>query len=143
MGLPHPTEGALPCELIEYNEPIELKIKTLHLGAEARIIKGEERRLKARIKYSGHNRQPELRNKLHSIVQHRKHVVRPHARSTNLAYGYLKGNRRDQIENPATLRTQPRKGEVQRMIERYGTKAQITAFNAWWDDYALDENKTA
>jgi len=112
---------------------IELKIKALHLGAESRIIKNEERRLKRHIKRVGHNRKPALISTLRSITEHRKQVVRPHARSTNLAYGYLRGNERSQIEHPDTLRTLPAKGEVQRMIERYGSKPQITDFNDWWD----------
>lgn len=113
---------------------IELKIKTLHLGAEARIIKNEERRIKRHLQSVGHNRRPPLIQQLNNICEHRKRVVRPHARSTNLAYGYLKGNNRSTIEKPSTLRTEPKKGEVQRMVERYGTKEQITNFNMWWKE---------
>lgn len=112
---------------------IELKIKLLHLAAETRIIKNEEQRLKRKA-VTGSKYAPAMRQTLNKICHHRKLVVRPHARSTNLAYGYLRGRTRSQIENPTTLRRHPNKGEVQRMVERYGTKEQRTGFNKWWDE---------
>jgi hypothetical protein len=62
----------------------ELKIKFKSLSEEARIIKKEEKRLKAEGK-TGHN------SEYDSVYRHRIDVVRPIARATHLARAYIKG----------------------------------------------------
>ena len=70
---------------------IELKIKAKHLALEPHIIRCEEQRLIKRIKYrhSTNSSTGDLDWKLHSLVNHRKHIVRIEARATHLARAYL------------------------------------------------------
>ena len=110
--------------------PTELKVKTKHLAAEARIIKHEERKLKQRQKKSPHPRRQALRR---ALREHRIEVVRPHARSTHLAYGFLRGTRYRAIEDDRT-RSTPNWPEIERMILKYGEADSRTlkqAFAEW------------
>ena len=102
---------------------IELKIKSKHLAAEARIIKFEERKLKR------HKRMAEARR----LREHRLDKVRPAARSTHLAYGFLRGRAYRTIEDRRT-RTAPNWNEVERMALKYGDTDSRTlkqAFAEW------------
>lgn len=97
---------------------IHLKVKIKTLAAEARVIKQEERKAKKRKK-------TEL---LMSLVEHRKGVVREEARMTLLAYGFLRGRSRKQIEQtdrPVDWT------KVKVMSQRYGREFNGPAFDTW------------
>ena len=72
---------------------IELKIKSKHLGLEAKVIKFEEAKLKQQLRWM-RKRQESLEKlewKLQSITSHRKHEVRNENRATFLARAYIAG----------------------------------------------------
>jgi len=84
-----------------------LRVKLKHLAAEARIIRVEERR-------ANHHKNYQLQNQLH---QHRVTVVRSAARSTLLAYQYLRGKPYRMCENnPESVDW----SAVKRMVKQYG-----------------------
>jgi hypothetical protein len=61
-----------------------LKVKIKSLAAEARIIRREEKQSTGRLRWE--------------LWQHRVEVVRREARLSQIAYGFLRGKRYDQIE---------------------------------------------
>lgn len=80
-----------------------LKVKIKSLAAEARIIRQEERRSRGRLR--------------DSLALHRKGVVREEARYSQLAYGFIRGRRYEQLE------TSPKGVDIRRLmdlIERFG-----------------------
>lgn len=112
---------------------IELKVKSKHLGEEARIIRFEENKLKKTIKWK-HSRQeaaPEV-YKLESLRNHRRWDVRNENRATFLARAYLAGVPYSSVE-------QTRKDDVllftyilprvYQMVSKYGT--DITNRREW------------
>ncbi len=72
---------------------IELKIKAKHLSLEPGIIRTEERKLKAQIKYLKRKGEETtlLSRKFESLHLHRCNEVRNAARATHLARTYLAG----------------------------------------------------
>lgn len=106
---------------------IPLKIKLLNLGAEGRIIKGEERKIikhmnncprdeRGMVWFYEHNaRYWEIKN-------HRKDTVSSEARDTLLAYGFLRGLTYKKIENKRY--SDPNWGNIERMILKYGKDGQ-------------------
>lgn len=68
----------------------ELKVKVLSLGAESKIIRREELR---------HTKRPLTQSRLRG---HRALVVRPEARHSLLAYGFLRGRPYKSIEHICT-----------------------------------------
>jgi hypothetical protein len=72
---------------------IELKIKSKHLGEEARIIRFEEQKLKRYIAYTRRIEKEDIVavSQLTSITFHRKWDVRNENRATFLARAYLAG----------------------------------------------------
>lgn len=73
---------------------IELKIKSKHLGLEAKVIKFEEEKLKCQIRWFCNKLMPvdtKLEWKLNSIVHHRKWDVRNENRATFLARAFIAG----------------------------------------------------
>lgn len=66
----------------------ELKVKVMSLAAEARIIRREEK------KWPGYH------PKRFSLYHHRVCPVRREARASQLAYGFLRGRRYEQLERP-------------------------------------------
>lgn len=90
-----------------------LKVKLKSLAAEARIIRKEELRAHG-----------DLRTALHL---HRVREVRAEARSTHLAYGFLRGRTHAMVEpNPTTI---PNWDKVRVMVKKYGTTTD--GFEAW------------
>lgn len=88
----------------------ELKVKLLTLGAEARIIKQQERQWlararRARERFRLGKLKEETLVKMESqrdkLYFHRTKDVRKEARSTNVAYGFLRGKQLHQIEHDA------------------------------------------
>ena len=72
---------------------IELKIKSKHLGLEAKVIKFEEAKLKKQIRWYCDRYSPndKLVWKLNSITNHRRWNVRNENRATFLARAYIAG----------------------------------------------------
>lgn len=72
---------------------IELKIKSKHLGLEAKVIKFEEAKLKKQLRWHSKVQSPnqKLEWKLNSITEHRKWNVRNENRSTFLARAFIAG----------------------------------------------------
>lgn len=108
---------------------IELKIKEKHLALEPHIIRCEERKLKARIKYMKKNSLEKtdiLSSQLNSLNLHRRGEVRNAARATHLARTYLAGS-------PYILAEKKRKKDkepmfqyliipkITSMVKKYGT----------------------
>jgi hypothetical protein len=88
-----------------------LRVKLKSLAAEAGIIRHEERK-------ANRNRDFTLQN---SLSEHRKIVVRREARSTLLAYQYLRGVPYFACETPSE-NNPPDWESVGRMVWRYGGK---------------------
>lgn len=87
----------------------ELKVKIKSLTTESRDIKTEELKAKRRT-------DNETREKLYL---HRINRVRPAARSTQLAYAYLR--KRDyRTTEQCRPENQPNTAEIARMVSRYG-----------------------
>lgn len=81
---------------------IELKIKSKHLGLEAKVIRHEERKLKAQIGWKVKHQQfgvDSLTSKFYSIHNHRVWDVRNENRATFLARAYLAGKPYKSVEN--------------------------------------------
>jgi hypothetical protein len=98
------------------DDRVFLKIKLKSLAAESRIIRTEER------KRPGPARWP--------LTQHRRGIVRRESRKTLLAYGYLRGRTREQIE--VRPRTHPDWSDISRMVKRYGPRTfDETQFKTW------------
>jgi len=105
---------------------IELKIKSKHLGLEAKVIKFEEAKLKQQLRWLRKHQESvhKLERKLNSITQHRKWDVRNENRATFLARAYISGvpyktveNKR-KPENEYTFRIYVLQ-RVQAMVNRY------------------------
>jgi hypothetical protein len=131
---------------------IELKIKSKHLGEEARIIKFEERKLleqinhkRKKFKLTGANDEfvvwrecPNLQQTYWRISTHRKWDVRNENRATFLARAYIDGKDYKSVE-------QSRKPEreytftcilprVVDMVNKYGNKkVDISTIKQWAD----------
>lgn len=118
-----------------------LKIKLNHLAAEARIIKREKEKW---LKKAAIGRQrafeKQMQNPTKSIMadsihQHRLTCVRPEARDSLLAYGFLRGLPYSQIE--AKRFTDPNWSNVKANIKRfhspqYGSSSGIDKrFEEW------------
>lgn len=88
------------------DERAYLKVKIKSLAEEAKIIRLETKHAKLGSIRLG-------------LYLHRIHVVRPEARHTHLAYGFLRGREYHQIEPKA--HTAPNWKKVRKMVEKYGT----------------------
>lgn len=88
------------------DQRVYLKVKIKSLAEEARIIRKEEGRAKKRLSIR------------HGLREHRIGIVRNEARHTNLAYGFLRGKTRQEIENGA--KTEPNWAKVRAMVQKYG-----------------------
>lgn len=104
--------------------PYQLKIKIKSLAAEARIIKHAEMQAKKNGQTS----------RLTSLHLHRINVVRCSSRAAQLAYGYLRGKRYDQIEQDAAYDSSKsiiKWSEVEAMVKKYGSNEQWLALPCW------------
>lgn len=92
---------------------VKLRVKLKSLAEEARIIRLEERR-------ANHHKDYELQN---SLAMHRKFTVRGEARSSLLAYQYLRGVPYHVCECPS--KDNPPDWEaVASMVRRFGGKGE-------------------
>ena len=96
-----------------------LKIKLKSLAEEARIIRHQEKKMRGKNWGRSSNQ----------FNLHRLLVVRPEARATHLAYGFLRGLEYNQME--ATHKTEPNWKSVERMVKKYGTLKDELRFESW------------
>jgi len=128
---------------------IKMKIKLKNLSDESRTIRTEETKLKRQLEkqkaYIAQNNvspeklekwQQQARARLNaykSLQDHRKTIVRSAARSTHLAYGFLRGTPYTHMENPQT-RTTPNWSAIEKMIRKYSTddsRVTMQRFAEW------------
>lgn len=95
-----------------------LKVKIKSLAAEARIIRLEERRARTR----------ELRD---GLAEHRRTTVRRQARSTQLAYGFLRGRPLSRLEPHTRKDRAPDWKSVRQMVDRYGVGNAGAGLEEW------------
>lgn len=116
-----------------------LKIKIKSLAAESTFIrqseeKWRERARKARLK----EKDRQLANAVateHSLYQHRYHVVRPETRASHLAYGFLRGQTYQRMENLAYR--EPDWKRVEEIAKKFGVLEWTTLgqkFAQWKDE---------
>jgi hypothetical protein len=117
---------------------IRVKIKTL--AAEARIIRLEERRAKARWKHlrqrAGVTDDDEVAQAavdsevlFFGLKNHRRGPVRSAAREAQLVYGFLRGTPYLALER--TCRTEPDWREIGKLIKRYGHPKTTDQLQEW------------
>lgn len=107
-----------------------LKIKLKSLATEARIIRGEEVRIRNRArKRRAKGHVIDVTATLDAMHYHRIKDVRREARATHLAYGFLRGRSYTTMENKAS-RT-PDWSRVEAMIKKYGDKDAIAGLASW------------
>lgn len=115
-----------------------LKIKIASLAAEAKIIKANERKWKAAPRKGSADPHPMF----FSLQGHRLGVVRPEARCSLLAYGFLRGRRYRQLEakcHPESDEAyKQRWNRVQEIVARFsgGDKRDIAQRLTEWKDVA-------
>lgn len=138
---------------------LELKIKSKHLGEEAKIIRFEERKLLKQIQYlierDGGRRfytDPETKKWVYtpldkvfhqhwSLMSHRTEDVRNENRATFLARAYLKGQAYSDVEKPGKEKDlERRKAKLHitilprtlKMVQKYGKpKATMEELKLW------------
>lgn len=131
-GPPKSSTGFLAIAEPHGDEPmysIELKIKRLTLAAEARLIRTEEKRAKAKLKI-------ELLDSLHC---HRDGVVRRAARAAHLAHAFLTGRAYATVET--RTKDRPWEADIAENLRRFGgrefmameKKALNKLVGAWLD----------
>jgi hypothetical protein len=88
-----------------YDKRVYLKVKIKSLAAEARIIRKEEKKATGRLR--------------EGLTEHRRGIVRSEARHSLLAYGFIRGKKRSDIEPSSEKEID--KAKVHAMIAKYGT----------------------
>lgn len=116
---------------------IQLKIKSKHLGLEAKVIKFEEAKLKRQLRWMRKHQQSveKLEWRLQSITSHRKHEVRNENRATFLARAFIAGVPYKTVEHKVKDRDKracyvlPR---VLSMVQKYhDRKIELADIQAW------------
>ena len=110
---------------------VKLKIKVKSLAAEAKMIRFEEKKWPA---------ESEERGELYS---HRIFPLRREARSSFLAYGFLRGREYLQIEQPNSR--EPNWNRVRDIVARFGNMDKRVAAQklAEWSAVVITENAAA
>lgn len=108
-----PVSVAEPAQPTETKMREFLRVKIKSLAAEARIIRHEERKVKARRREPGE----EPDTLFFDLQRHRKIDVRREARSALLAYGFIRGTTYVAME--VKPHTKPDWKRVQKMVERF------------------------
>lgn len=103
-------ENLLVVEVRSITMKVYLKVRIKELAEEARIIRAEEHKAKSARKYG----------ELTGLNRHRIDVVRPAARSAQLAYGFLRGRPYRTMER--TCRIKPSMKEIRRLVSKYGSE---------------------
>ena len=113
---------------------VELKIKSKHLGEEAKIIRFEEHKLKRQIDWLEDHQQDakKLRDTWLSIKDHRRRDVRNENRATFLARAFIAGKPYKTVEakvhDRGTLEAMLR-GRVLEMVAKYGNNKIFKKWN--------------
>ena len=118
---------------------IELKVKSKHLGVEARIIRHEEIKLKRQIEWKKKNEQDQTaeRSQWFSLNAHRRWDVRNENRATFLARAYIAGkaykkveqNRKEEREHMFYQKILPR---VLNLVKKYSNpNLDLKHITAW------------
>ena len=116
---------------------IELKIKSKHLGLEAKVIKFEEAKMKQQLRWKRKHQEAvqKLEWKLNSITNHRKWEVRNENRATFLARAFIAGVPYEVVEHKVkdqdklTCYILPR---VLSMVKKYGSyKLEMDDVLSW------------
>lgn len=116
---------------------IELKIKNKHLTEEARIIRWEERKLKAQAKWLRLNQRDdkEVHAKFMSLQGHRKWEVRNEQRATFLARAFMNGTPYLSVESKCHetyKRDTYIAKRVATMVNKYGSKTVVQSDIVTW-----------
>lgn len=120
---------------------VELKIKSIHLGEEAKIIKRHERAMKAKAKWLRNNAQAENAAKtakiLSNLHEHRVKDVRNENRATFLARAYLENRAYATVEqkrlvNKEQIFTNIILPRVVKMVNKYGEQTVTLADIVKW-----------
>lgn len=107
-----------------------LKIRIKSLAAEARIIRLEEHRAKAKGQSS----------KLQHLYTHRFGVVRREARASLLAYAYLRGRAYGSVEqNKHAWSWKKVIVKVSRIVGHFGGTTQVAPIYAWFKAATVNE----
>jgi hypothetical protein len=116
---------------------VYLKVKAKSLAAEARIIRREERKRSAFVRYAqrtNHSNPAKARGEQVRLHLHRVGVVRSAARETHIARGFISGKPYSQIEKPTrNPLSQWQVSQVCKTINRYGPQTSIEDLKAWID----------
>ncbi len=103
----------------------ELKIKTKTLATEATYIRREERAAikmaRAAKEFQDRKQAAKSYKKYNNLRDHRTRVVRPEARATGLARGFLNGRPYREIEASTRDDNEPNWSAVDRMVSKYST----------------------
>ncbi len=114
---------------------IQLKIKIKSLAAEARFIRIEELKARKMARANAAHQQPKesqvASDFRHSLHTHRTQVVRPEARSSQLAYGFLRGRKYSQLESSVRPDNPPNLKAITSMVERFGGDAAADKVKEW------------
>lgn len=114
------------------DQRVFLKVKAKSLASESRFIRKEELRFKRKLR-DGRERTAEQSGELawrrEALWRHRVNVVRPEARATQLARGFLRGRAYRDLEPNA--KSSPRWDTAKRMVERYGQVGDGQRFDDW------------
>ncbi len=108
-----------------------LRVKVKSLAAEAKIIRDEERKAKAHRKF-------DLRL---GLAEHRRGVVRHAARSSLLAYGFLRNTPYLSMEK--NCRREPDWNAIEKMVMKYGLGDRrdiAQKFSEWKDQNARPDH---
>lgn len=115
----------------------ELKIKIKTLASEATYIRTEERKALKSSRWCKEHQQAKesetqagLRERLH---RHRVATVRPEARHSLLAYGFLRGRAYEKMESSVRKGNKPDFPRIGRMLKRVcdADKDTMAEFKAW------------
>jgi len=120
---------------------IELKIKSKHLGEEARIIRFEEHKIKKQARWSrerqGSATADSIMQTWHSLNHHRRYDVRNENRATFLARAYLDNKPYSSVEQKRNedqeyIFTQKVLPRVLTMVNKYGIdKISMQGIEDW------------
>lgn len=110
-----------------------LKIKIKTLAAEASIIRHATHKAKARVRWTQANgegaAQLQAIKERNSLIDHRRQVVRPEARHSLLAYGFMKGTPYKAMEN--TCHEGPDWIRVATLVTRFGGGNSNNELQVW------------
>lgn len=135
---------------------VHLKIKVKSLAAEAAIIRTEEAKRRnyaewlrgprpkiergaertARVPNGTEADIEATRAQVIDLAAHRRFVVRPEARHSHLAYGFLKGRAYQQMEAKVHNREYPDFKRIEAMVSKYGdgdSRDRMQHFAEWVD----------